>query len=790
MKQTFFRNVFFVFIVFALIAGAFSDITVYNLHLPSFYSPNIDTALADSQQTFRITEYFLDDDGSADFTGTTYTLTLGQDLVANYFVMVRGSDGAGTGTGGNRGPDENYMRLVGDPFGTGDLATSGATDELDFSRDNNNNEWYGVVTVVECLLDCTNSGFQLIDVVNLTHTGNSISGSDTTGVAWTNLSKVMLMGGFNGAGCETVASQTGRHNSCWVKYIPSSTNTISWTRDNTSIAVQGAVSTVMAVQWGAAWGVQRVNLAGNNGGNGINSAGEYDTVAITSVARANTWVWGTGTSEDNGVGDGSEGVVVTLGNGVTQNANESTVAVGSEFTDDKDFQVYALTHPDLAVDYRFLADGNNASLTIDQTVDSATSPRMALSFNTSGTTVNSFPRPIFSARYTSATNIRLERRRSGDTLAAWIQGIDFSQIQSPEYTQSNWRMYTTAASTNVGTPLAAQNTPPLLTSIGQTFRLRLLIGVTESSVPIGLENFKLQYAVRSGTCDTSFTGETYADVTGATPIAYFNGTPADGDNLTANANDPTSANTIINQDYEEANNFTNTVATIAAGQDGLWDFSLQDTTDFGEYYCLRVVEADGTLLDNYSQIPEVTTAGYLSVDIVDSGGSTVASPVVQFTPISFDFADQTTTGILGISAERIRVTNTTVNPQWSLTIAATSGNTTLWDSTSTDFDYNDPTASAGDGGDTDSVGGQLTIDPSGGTITPEGGCTTTGVSLGSSGAFSEAVIDSITLSSSTGSADTNCFWDFTDLDMSQTIPLEQPAASDYNIDMTLTIVAV
>lgn len=100
-------------------------------------------------------------------------------------------------------------------------------------------------------------------------------------------------------------------------------------------------------------------------------------------------------------------------------------------------------------------------------------------------------------------------------------------------------------------------------------------------------------------------------MTAATVIAYNdNATPADGVALTANVNDPTDGGrTIVNQDYEELNNFTNTEATIASGQDGKWDFALQDNGALANTdYCFRIVKSDGSLLNEYVLIPQITTA--------------------------------------------------------------------------------------------------------------------------------------------------------------------------------------
>jgi hypothetical protein len=183
---------------------------------------------------------------------------------------------------------------------------------------------------------------------------------------------------------------------------------------------------------------------------------------------------------------------------------------------------------------------------------------------------------------------------------------------SPTFNQSAYRFFNNLDSTDVGTPLANQDTAATLTSAGQAFRLRLLLHVT-NKLALNGQSFKLQFAQRGadGLCDTGFSGETYADVTTSTVIAYNdNPTPTDGSALTANSNDPThGTDTIVNQTYEELNNFTNSVAAISSGQDGKWDFSLRDNgAPASTTYCFRVVKSDGTLLNAYSVIPQITTA--------------------------------------------------------------------------------------------------------------------------------------------------------------------------------------
>lgn len=180
----------------------------------------------------------------------------------------------------------------------------------------------------------------------------------------------------------------------------------------------------------------------------------------------------------------------------------------------------------------------------------------------------------------------------------------------PTYNQSAYRLFNNVDSTDVGTTLAAQDTAVTLGSTGAAFRLRMLLHIGADYLPASGENFKLQFAEQSGTCDTGFVGETYADVTAATVIAYNdNATPVDNTALTANASDPThGADTIVNQTYEELNDFTNSVAAIPSGQDVKWDFSLKDNSaTAGTAYCFRAVKSDATVLDTYSVIPQITT---------------------------------------------------------------------------------------------------------------------------------------------------------------------------------------
>lgn len=189
-----------------------------------------------------------------------------------------------------------------------------------------------------------------------------------------------------------------------------------------------------------------------------------------------------------------------------------------------------------------------------------------------------------------------------------------------------------------------------------------------------------------------------------------------------------------------------------------------------------------------STVALTESAGTLSVDIVDSGGVSVSSPAVSFSAGDFSFASTSTDGTLGVSEQRIRVDNGTGTATWSLSIAA-SDPTDVWTNGSDFYDFNDTTTSGtADGADADSYAGLLSVDSSGATISPQSGCSSTGISLGTSTNFDEGTTDSVTIASAGGSTETSCYWDITGIDLSQTIPAEQSAGT-YTLDFTLSIVA-
>lgn len=187
---------------------------------------------------------------------------------------------------------------------------------------------------------------------------------------------------------------------------------------------------------------------------------------------------------------------------------------------------------------------------------------------------------------------------------------------------------------------------------------------------------------------------------------------------------------------------------------------------------------------NTPQFNQAISEGAKSVDVVDGSGNSVASPSVSFSAANFSFSTQDTTGTLGTASEKIRALNPTSGVTWTVNLAG-NATTSTWTTGSQYYDFNDGSGYT-DGGDADSYGGQMTVDPSGGTLAGVSGCATTNVTKGTSDSFAEGTTNSIDLMSAAAGASTFCRWDLTGVGLTQKMPAGQ-AAGSYSINMTLTI---
>lgn len=195
-----------------------------------------------------------------------------------------------------------------------------------------------------------------------------------------------------------------------------------------------------------------------------------------------------------------------------------------------------------------------------------------------------------------------------------------------------------------------------------------------------------------------------------------------------------------------------------------------------------------------SSFSQTINTGTLATDIRSDATTSVSSPAVAMSAKTFSFSCQSggsaSTGTFGTSGERIYVDNPDgADNGWTLTVAP-SAISAVWTQGGNTFDFNDGGGSGcTDGGDADSVAGQMTINPAVGSITTDySGSSTTGITLGSSTAYVSGTTDSVTLVTAANTSPDVWRGYFTGFSLSQTIPAEQAAAA-YTLSFVLTATA-
>jgi hypothetical protein len=362
-----------------------------------------------------------------------------------------------------------------------------------------------------------------------------------------------------------------------------------------------------------------------------------------------------------------------------------------------------------------------------------------------------------------------------------------TSVSLPASTISTGQMVVVTCSSSVSTTLSLSGTFALTTLLNQAGTPSLLSA--SGYVTTTYNNISTAYTCTAGSAGTI--SLTWYVITGLDNVSPVTGSSR-GSGATQSSGTLTTSfvNTylfavITSNDSTLQSGWTNGFTAITSG--GQSGGKLADRASFGSAgsnvtttgsYSTTATAGNttwvGHIIGFQAHIPE------FSAKIVDGTGTVVTSPNFVMTTLNSSFSCQLATGSLGTTTQRLRVTNETSNPSWSLSIAATGGTSAPWTSGANNYSYNN----AAGGGCT---AGQLAINPS--VATWGGTCATTGVSLGSNTAYSNGSVDSITLASATASASTACYWELTGIALSQQVPPEQPAGS-YVLPMTITLVAI
>ncbi len=186
-----------------------------------------------------------------------------------------------------------------------------------------------------------------------------------------------------------------------------------------------------------------------------------------------------------------------------------------------------------------------------------------------------------------------------------------------------------------------------------------------------------------------------------------------------------------------------------------------------------------TTTPNFTQ---TVNPGTLWTDILQSDGTTpVASPAVAFSALNKSFSCQTSTATLGDTNNKLYVNNLDANGGWTLAIATTGGNTATWTDSSKTYSFNDASSSG-------CATGQLTVDASTGTVTPDCSsvCDAVTVNKGSSTAYDGSTVTSATLMTTSSGSGWKGY--LTGVSLSQKVPANQESGS-YSLGMTITVAA-
>ncbi len=587
-----------------------------------------------ASDVFRSTTYELQ---TGEFTGTSYTLTLNNNLSADYFTMISGP-AAGTST---RAADVDQVRVSADPHSN--FGSSTGLNEIELTRGATGTDWIGALTVVECLANCGVSGFRLSEVLetNLSAgSGNSLQSVSQTLSSNYSSNTVPLSGRFGG-GLSTSSSDANVYAvTLGAKVTKQNSNEINFDRYGAENRVPAAATFVTyLIEWGSEWTVQNANVTGTAAGVGVDAITEYDTASIASVSRDNTWVWGSGFTRNDGLGDGALGQVVTLGDGVNQNISETQVAVGGDLaltSPGRDFQVYTMTHAVLEVDHRFKVRGDAGATSgfqeLDLTVDSALNTedydnvatdvqytegyRAPIFYNTSAGTGQAYSRTgAWGLRINGDTNLNYWRAYSGQVVAGWAQVMDFGEISFSNVDTRQqifrWRDDSTAVDTDGGW-LASENTNLSDQAKGTPLRLRIRSANHGTTAEDNGRTYELQYTDKgtAGSCDLasgwSGVGDSSTDAFEMVDSSYIS---TDGQIVTNSLlSDPDGFGFVSGQAREVADT-TSAIGPLNSNSYTEIEYSISPTDDAvtGSNYCFRLYDtAANSLLDRYDAYPEIS----------------------------------------------------------------------------------------------------------------------------------------------------------------------------------------
>lgn len=151
---------------------------------------------------------------------------------------------------------------------------------------------------------------------------------------------------------------------------------------------------------------------------------------------------------------------------------------------------------------------------------------------------------------------------------------------------------------------------------GDTIRVRMSLNITGASIAAESKDYALQFGERNTSCAAITNWFDIGDAGSTTAVwRGYNASPAAGTALSGNPPNVGDLNLSVSDragTYEESNPSAKNPYKILIGEDVEFDWVLEanNTTNLSSY-CFRMVESDGSALDEYMYYPTVTIAGFV-----------------------------------------------------------------------------------------------------------------------------------------------------------------------------------
>jgi len=281
-------------------------------------------------------------------------------------------------------------------------------------------------------------------------------------------------------------------------------------------------------------------------------------------------------------------------------------------------------------------------------------PNGSLSGNSTGFDVTASPLNLSGLSTSTYSKLCLRAtlsstNQSNPTLNDWT----LSWERQPYLVQSQFRWYANANWINPSDPwpsggvdLSQNETLPQSYAVkyGEIIRLRMDLRSDNAALPSSNKAFKLQYSETTGLCASTSVWTDVAPTSSSTAIwrGYNNLLASDGGTISTLL----LTGSDVGGSYEEENNSSVNPNTISVGNEAEWDWVLQHNgANDGVQYCFRMVNDEGTALDDYEVYPSLLTntspAAPSLEKLFDNEQVASTSPWFEFTTTDADNDDLT-----------------------------------------------------------------------------------------------------------------------------------------------------